>query len=97
MRFQILSEFVGSIYDTVTDASACPAMLNGLADLLGATNGAQVGTYNARTRLATLLAPRLDLKSCPPSRNIGPRSGSGVPSIRSAPSSSDQSPRARKR
>jgi hypothetical protein len=47
MRFQALSEFVGSIYDTVVDSSACPTMLGGLADLLGATSGAQVGTYNS--------------------------------------------------
>jgi DNA-binding CsgD family transcriptional regulator/PAS domain-containing protein len=60
MRFQALSEFVGSIYDTVVDSSACPTMLGGLADLLGATSGAQVGTYNSDTHSATLLAPRVD-------------------------------------
>ncbi len=49
MRFRALSELIGSIYDTVVDPSACPTMLNGLADLLGATGGAQVGAYNSKT------------------------------------------------
>jgi len=35
-------------------------MLEGLADLLGATGGAQVGNYNARTHTAKILAPRVE-------------------------------------
>ena len=65
MRFRALSELIGSIYDTVVDPSACPTMLNGLADLLGATGGAQVGAYNAKTHSATMLAPRVDPKELP--------------------------------
>jgi DNA-binding CsgD family transcriptional regulator len=65
MRLQVLSQLVASIYDTVVDADACPAMLNGLADLLGATSGAQVGTYNPRTHTATVLAPRLSREELP--------------------------------
>ncbi len=88
MRFQTLSELVGSIYDTVVDPSACPTMLNGLADLLGATGGAQVGAYNAKTHSATMLAPRLDPKELPSFSNIGPTFGGVAASIRSAPLSS---------
>lgn len=62
MRFQALSKLVGSIYDTVVDPSACPIMLDGLADLLGATGGAQVGAYNSQTHSTTMLAPRVDPK-----------------------------------
>lgn len=65
MHFQALSELVGSIYETVVDPSACPNMLNGLADLLGATGGAQVGAYNCKARTATMLAPRVDPKELP--------------------------------
>jgi DNA-binding CsgD family transcriptional regulator len=54
-----LSEFVGLIYDSVVDPAACPMMLNRLADLLGATTGVQVGTYNSESRVTTMLAPRL--------------------------------------
>lgn len=59
MRLQVLSDLVGSIYDTVVDPSACPTMLNQLADLVGASSGAQIGTYNSRTHIASMLAPRL--------------------------------------
>ena len=65
MRFRALSELIGSIYDTVVDPSACPTMLNGLADYLGATGGAQVGAYNAKTHGITMLAPRVDPKELP--------------------------------
>ncbi|MGC2523945.1 MAG: helix-turn-helix transcriptional regulator [Stellaceae bacterium] len=60
MHFQLFSDFIGSIYDTVVDANACPTMLNGLADLLGATSGTQVGNYDSQTHIATMLAPRVD-------------------------------------
>jgi DNA-binding CsgD family transcriptional regulator len=65
MRVRALSVLIGSIYDTVTDPSACPTMLNGLADLLGATGGAQVGAYNSKAHSATMLAPRVDPKELP--------------------------------
>jgi DNA-binding CsgD family transcriptional regulator len=65
MRVRALSELIGSIYDTVVDPSACPTMLDGLADLLGATGGAQVGAYNAKAHSATMLAPRVDPKELP--------------------------------
>jgi DNA-binding CsgD family transcriptional regulator len=65
MRFRALSELIGSIYDTVVDPSACPTMLNGLADLLGATGGAQVGAYNSRAHSVAMLAPRIDPKELP--------------------------------
>ena len=65
MHFQALSDLVGSIYDTVVDASACPRMLNGLAELLGATGGAQVGAYNSKADTATMLAPRVDPRELP--------------------------------
>jgi DNA-binding CsgD family transcriptional regulator len=65
MRVRALSELIGSIYDTVVDPGACPTMLNGLADLLGATGGAQVGAYNSKAHTATMLAPRLDPKELP--------------------------------
>jgi hypothetical protein len=65
MHSQALSDLVGSIYDTVVDASACPRMLNGLAELLGATGGAQVGAYNSQADTATMLAPRVDPKELP--------------------------------
>jgi DNA-binding CsgD family transcriptional regulator len=62
MRVRALSELIGTIYDTVVDPSACPTMLNGLADLLGATGGAQVGAYNSKAHSATMLAPRVEPK-----------------------------------
>jgi hypothetical protein len=65
MRLRALLELIGSIYDTVVDPSACPTMLNGRADLLGATGGAQVGTYNSKAYSATMLAPRVDPKELP--------------------------------
>jgi DNA-binding CsgD family transcriptional regulator/PAS domain-containing protein len=65
MRFRALSELIGSIYDTVVDPGACPTMLNGLADLLGATGGAQVGAYNSRAHSVAMLAPRIDPKELP--------------------------------
>jgi DNA-binding CsgD family transcriptional regulator len=65
MRFRALSELIGSIYDTVVDPGACPTMLNGLADLLGATGGAQVGAYNSRAHSVAMLAPRIDPKESP--------------------------------
>jgi DNA-binding CsgD family transcriptional regulator/PAS domain-containing protein len=65
MHLQALSEFVGSIYDTVVDANACPTMLNGLADLLGATSGAQVGTRDGETNRTTILAPRVSREEWP--------------------------------
>jgi DNA-binding CsgD family transcriptional regulator/PAS domain-containing protein len=65
MRFRALSELIGSIYDTVVDPGACPTMLNGLADLVGATGGAQVGAYNSKAHSATMLAPRVDPKELP--------------------------------
>ena len=65
MRFRALSELIGSIYDTVVDPSACPTMLNGLADLLEATGGAQVGAYNSKAHSATMLAPRVGPKELP--------------------------------
>ena len=65
MHFRALSELIGSIYDTVVDPSACPTMLNGLADLLGATGGAQVGAYNSKAHSAKMLAPRVDPKELP--------------------------------
>jgi len=55
-----LSAFVGLIYDTVVDPDAFPTMLNRLADLLGATSGAQFGTYDSKTHATRILAPRLD-------------------------------------
>lgn len=65
MHLQALAEFVGSIYDTVVDTNAFPTTLNGLADLLGATGGAQVGAYNSTTHSATILAPHIDLEELP--------------------------------
>ena len=65
MRFRALSELIGSIYETVVDPSACPTMLNDLADLLGATGGAQVGAYNSKALSAKMLAPRVDPKELP--------------------------------
>ena len=65
MRVRALSVLIGSIYDTVVDPSACPTMLNGLADLLGATGGAQVGAYNSKAHSATMLAPRVDPEELP--------------------------------
>jgi DNA-binding CsgD family transcriptional regulator len=65
MRFRALSELIGSIYGTVVDPSACPTMLNGLADLVGATGGAQVGAYNSRAHSVAMLAPRIDPKELP--------------------------------
>ena len=65
MRFRALSELIGSIYETVVDPSACPTMLNGLADLLGATGGAQVGAFNSKAHSATMLAPRVGPKELP--------------------------------
>jgi DNA-binding CsgD family transcriptional regulator len=65
MRFRALSELIGSIYETVVDPSACPTMLNDLADLLGATGGAQVGAYNSKAHSAKMLAPRVDPKELP--------------------------------
>jgi DNA-binding CsgD family transcriptional regulator/PAS domain-containing protein len=62
MHFRALSELIGSIYNTVVDPSACPTMLNGLADLLGATGGAQVGAYNSKAHSVAMLAPRVDPK-----------------------------------
>jgi len=59
MGVRDLSEVVGLIYDSVVDRNACPVMLSRLADLLGATSGVQVGTYNSKTRLTKMLAPRL--------------------------------------
>jgi PAS domain-containing protein len=58
MGVRDLSEFVGLIYDSVVDRSACPVMLKRLADLLGATSGVQFGTYDSTTHLAAVLAPR---------------------------------------
>jgi DNA-binding CsgD family transcriptional regulator len=58
-----LSEFVGSIYETALDPDAWPAMLNRLADLLGATAGAHLASYNSKTYVCTELASRLDLES----------------------------------
>jgi DNA-binding CsgD family transcriptional regulator/PAS domain-containing protein len=60
MGLQDLSEFVGLIYDTVVDPNACPTMLNRLADLLGASSGVQVGTYNSRTHATRIFASPLD-------------------------------------
>ena len=65
MHFRALSELIGSIYDTVVDPSACPTMLNGLADLLGVTGGAQVGAYNSKAHSVAMLAPRVDPKELP--------------------------------
>jgi DNA-binding CsgD family transcriptional regulator/PAS domain-containing protein len=65
MDFQALSEILGLIYDTVLDANACLAMLSGLACLLGATGGAQVGAYNSLTHSAIMLAPRVDPEELP--------------------------------
>ncbi len=65
MRFRALSDLIGSIYDTVVDPGACPTMLNGLADLLGATGGAQVGAYNSKAHSAKMLAPRVDPRELP--------------------------------
>jgi DNA-binding CsgD family transcriptional regulator len=59
MGVRDLSEVVGLIYDSVVDRNACPVMLSRLADLLGATSGVQVGTYNSKTHLTKMLAPRL--------------------------------------
>jgi hypothetical protein len=59
MGVRDLSEVVGLIYDSVVDRNACPVMLSRLADLLGGTSGVQVGTYNSKTRLTKMLAPRL--------------------------------------
>jgi DNA-binding CsgD family transcriptional regulator len=58
MGVRDLSEFVGLIYDSVMDRSACPVMLSRLADLLGAASGVQFGTYDSTTHLAAVLAPR---------------------------------------
>jgi len=58
MGVRDLSEFVGLIYDSVVDRSACPVMLCRLADLLGAASGVQFGTYDSTTHLAVVLAPR---------------------------------------
>ena len=58
MHLQSLSEFVGSIYDTVHDPDTWPTMLNRVADLLAATSGAALVSYNSLTRSPALLYPR---------------------------------------
>jgi DNA-binding CsgD family transcriptional regulator len=59
MRFED-SEFVGLIYDTAFDAGTWPTVLNHLADLLGATSGAALVSYNSRARAPSILCPRAD-------------------------------------
>jgi DNA-binding CsgD family transcriptional regulator/PAS domain-containing protein len=58
--FQNLSGFVGSIYDTLFDPSIWPSTLNRLADLLAATSGAAIVSYNSSTRSPAILYPRGD-------------------------------------
>jgi DNA-binding CsgD family transcriptional regulator len=60
MRTQTILRFVGLIYDTALDPGAWPTLLDQLADLLGASGGAHIGSYNAETNLSVNLAPRLD-------------------------------------
>ena len=60
MRFEDLSEFVGLIYDTAFDVGTWPTLLNHLADLLGATTGAALVSYNSRARVPSILCPRAD-------------------------------------
>lgn len=58
MAFQELSELVGSIYDTVFDPNTWQTTLNRLADLLAATSGAAMVSYNSSTRSPAILYPR---------------------------------------
>ena len=58
MRLQDLSEFVGLIYDTVLDPDAWPTTLDRLADLLAATSGSAIVSYNSCTRVPAILYPR---------------------------------------
>lgn len=60
MHFQALSEIVGSIYDTAFDPSTWPTTLNRVADLLAATSGAALVSYNSSTRSPAILYPRGD-------------------------------------
>jgi DNA-binding CsgD family transcriptional regulator len=65
MGFHDLSEFVGLVYDTALDRDAWPAMLNRLADLLGATTEAHFESYNSKTYVCTNPALRLDPENRP--------------------------------
>ncbi len=60
MRFRALSELIGSIYDTAFDPNAWPTTLNRVADLLAATSGAAMVSYNSSTRSPAILYPRGD-------------------------------------
>jgi len=53
-----LSDLVGSAYDAAFDPDSWPIVLNRLADLLTATSGAAIVSYNAQTRRRGLLYPR---------------------------------------
>ncbi len=58
MDLQELSEFVALIYDTVFDPNTWPMLLNRIADLLAATSGAAMVSYNSSTRSPTIVYPR---------------------------------------
>ncbi|HEU0157532.1 MAG TPA: LuxR C-terminal-related transcriptional regulator [Stellaceae bacterium] len=60
MHFQGLSDFVGSIYDTLFDPGAWPTTLDRVADLVAATSGAAIVSYNSATRSPSILYPRAD-------------------------------------
>lgn len=58
MNLGDLSDLVGSAYDVAFDPDSWPIVLNRLADLLRATSGAAIVSYNAQTRRRGLLYPR---------------------------------------
>jgi DNA-binding CsgD family transcriptional regulator len=58
LRLDNLSDLVGSAYDAAFDPGSWPIVLNRLADLLTASSGAAIVSYNAQTRRRGLLYPR---------------------------------------
>lgn len=58
MSLEDISDLVGLAYDAAFDWSFWPIVLNRLADVLTATSGAAIVSYNSRTRRRGLLYPR---------------------------------------
>src|SRR5690349_16235998 len=52
-----LSDLIGLAYDAALDTSFWPILLNRIADLLAATSGAAIISYNSQTRRRGLLYP----------------------------------------
>ena len=58
MRSDELSDLIGLVYDTALDPDAWPAALDHIADLLAATSGVALVSYNSTAHRPSLLFPR---------------------------------------